>query len=185
MRRPLASLAIAACHPVGPTPPACDRAVTITSQPDVDAIAACTALPALTIRTAATVRVVLPHLGAIAGELRVGPTVAVDELSLPALHTAGAIRISANGTLRGVFLPELVRAQRIDVAGNVELTTLSLPKLAEVGAIVIDDAAELEMLDVTAVPPTADVTVTHAPKLHVIEAPAALVERLTAAQSPR
>lgn len=192
------------CHAAAPAAPSCDREVVIASQDDVTSIASCTRVRALTIKTAAPIRLGGLRLEAVAGDLRIGPTVAMDELSLPALrHVGGAVRVSANGALHGAFLPALEHAGRIEVTGNVELATLSLPKLADTGALVITDCAELEIVDAgSLVIVTGEMVVADAPKLDIVDAPhlarihslridaapklpTDVVDRLTAALSPR
>ena len=197
-------LVLVGCHAVAPAPPSCDRDVMITSQGDVDAIASCTSVRALTVRTGASIQLAGLHVESIGADLRIGPTVAMDELSLPALRSVGGtVRVSANGSLHGVFLPKLERAGRVEVTGNVELATLSLPKLAETGALSISDCAELEVVDAASlVTVGGELIVAGAPKLAVVDAPhlarirllridaapklpSEVVDRLTAALSPR
>ena len=192
------------CHAVAPAPPSCDRDVRIASQDDVAAVASCTSVRALTVKTGARIQLAGLHVESIAGDLRVGPTVSMDELSLPALRSVGGtVRVSANGSLHGVFLPKLERAGRIDVMGNVELATLSLPRLAETGALSITDCEELEVVDATSLVAVGGETVfDRVPKLAVVDAPhlarirslhidaapklpSELVDRLEAALSPR
>jgi len=197
-------LLLVGCHAVAPTPPSCDRDVMITSQDDVAAIASCTAVRAFAVKTGAPVQLASLHLESIAGDLRIGPTVAMDELSLPALRSVGgAVHISANGSLHGVFLPKLEHAARIEVTGDVELATLSFPKLAETGTLSISDCAELEVVDASSLVTVAgELVIATAPKLAVVDAPrlarigslridaapkvpTEVVDRLTAALSPR
>jgi hypothetical protein len=197
-------LLVSCGHPLVPVRPSCDRDVMITSQDEVISIASCTSVRALSIKTAAPIQLGGLHLESIAGDLRVGPTVAMDELSLTALRTVGgAVHVSANGSLHGAFLPALEHAGRIEVIGNVELATLSIPKLAETGALVVSDCAELEVVDAgSLVTVTGEVVVAGAPKLAVVDAPRVarihtlridaspklptdVVDRLTAALSPR
>ncbi|HEV7557954.1 MAG TPA: hypothetical protein VGO00_20950 [Kofleriaceae bacterium] len=195
---------LAGCHAAVPSAPSCDRDVMISSPDDVAAIASCTSVRALSIKTAASIQLGGLRLESIAGDLRVGPTVAMDEMSLPVLRTVGgAVHVSANGSLHGVFLPALEHAGRIEVTGNVELATLSIPKLAETDALVVTDCAELEVIDAgSLVTVTGDVVVAGAPNLDVVDAPhlarihtlridaapklpTDVVDRLTAALSPR
>jgi hypothetical protein len=147
-------LAIAACgSPARPaTPRACPTgAVTLAGQDDVAAVAGCTALASVAIRTGEALDLTpLERLERIAGDLAVGPSVGLGELALRGLReVGGAIKIAGNANLHGVFLPVLVRAGSFDIGGNVALTTVSLPRLESTGALAVIDNAGLELLDVT------------------------------------
>jgi hypothetical protein len=147
--------------------------VVLTRQANVDALARCPALGALTIRTGVALDTrALRALTAIAGDLVIGPTVSMQEVTLSELRSVdGALRVVGNGLLQGVFLSRLERAGRIEIDGNVALTTISLPRLAAVhGALQITDAASLELFDAPALV-TVDgaLVVAHAPRLTVLE----------------
>jgi hypothetical protein len=148
-------------------------AVVIASQADVARLASCATLAGVTIRTGAALDLSqLRALTAITGDLAIGPTVAVQEVTLGALRTVtGSIRVVGNGLLQGVFLPGLERAAAITVDGNVALTTLSLPRLVTVtGALQVTDASSLELVDLPAVTRLGGLTLTGVPKLTLVEA---------------
>jgi hypothetical protein len=122
-----------------------DAKIVIGGQDDVAAAAGCLTIESLAIRTGAPLDLTPLHkLHVILGELRVGPSVALDELRLPELHSAATIAITGNHNLKGVFLPKLTTANAITIANNVELTSIAMPKLANVrGDFTISDHAEL------------------------------------------
>ncbi len=205
--RPLvlaAVIAASACAtaPASPAAPSCpvDRAVVLASQAAIAGLARCTILGGVTIRSGAALDAsVLRALATITGDLVIGPTVGVQDVTLGELRVVeGAIRVVGNGLMQGVFLPRLERAGRIDVDGNVALTTISLPRLAAVrGALRITDNASLELVDLPAlVSIDQELVLAGAPQLTLVEAaqlqratevridaprlPAELVERLRA-----
>lgn len=128
-------------------------AIVIAGQDDVDALAGCTTAHAITIRTGVALDLVpLASLATIIGDLRVGPSVALDELRLPGLRSVGgAIDIASNGDLHGVFLASLERAGQLAIEGNVALTTISLPRLQAVsGSLAVSRSGDLELLELSA-----------------------------------
>lgn len=147
---------LAACGgPQRPAAPSCptDRTVVLAAQDDVAAIAGCTALSALTIRSAAAIDLTpLGQLASIRGDLTVGPTLGLDELKLSELRTVGgAVWVASNNSLRGVFLPRLERAGRISIEANVSLASVSMPQLAAVdGTVSITGNNDLEIVDIGA-----------------------------------
>jgi len=147
---------LAACSgaPRASSAPKCplDRTWLITGQDDIEALAGCTTASAVTIRSGATINLgPLRSLETITGDLMVGPTVGMEELSLLALReVGGSIRVVANGSMRGMFLPRLERAGQISVEGNAGLVTLSLPRLDTVtGSFVIAELGSLELIDLS------------------------------------
>jgi hypothetical protein len=137
----------------GPASPSCptDRGVVLTSQADVERFATCTTAPGVTIRSGGKLNTsALRALATISGDLVIGPTVGVEEVTLGELRVVeGAVHVVGNGLMQGLFLPHLERAGQIEIDGNVAVTTISLPQLAAVtGAIHITDNASLELLDV-------------------------------------
>ena len=134
------------------TPRACPTgAVTLAGQDDVAAVAGCASLASVAIRTGEELDLSpLEGLERIVGDLAVGPSVGLGELSLRGLReVGGTIKIAGNANLHGVFLPVLVRAGGFDIGGNVALTTVSLPRVESTGALSVTDNAGLELLDVT------------------------------------
>lgn len=153
----LAAAALAACAAnaaVAPVPscPA-DRAIVLASQADVARLAGCSTVRGLAVRTGAALDLsALRALTTITGDLAVGPTVAVEDVALPALRTVGgALRVIDNGVLGRLRLPTLARAGQIVIDGNPALTTVGLPRLEVVhGAVRITDNAVLELVDLPA-----------------------------------
>lgn len=155
----LAACALVACGTRPPSPPpaspSCptDRSVVLASQTDVARFATCTTARAVTIRSGGKLDTsALRALATITGDLVIGPTVAVEDVTLGELRViGGTLRVVGNGVLQGLFLPRLERAGQIEIEGNVAATTISLPRLAEVrGSLRVTDNASLELLDVPA-----------------------------------
>ncbi len=170
-------LVLAACPAArSPSMPRCptDRTWMIAGQDDVEALAGCTTASAVTIRSGATITLgPLRALETITGDLIVGPTVGMEELTLLELkEVGGSVKVVSNGSLRGMFLPRLERAGRISVEGNASLTTISLPRLDTVpGSLVITEDASLELVDLSALVTVGkDVVITGNHKLALIEA---------------
>jgi hypothetical protein len=151
-----------------------DRPVLLARRADLARIAPCTALAGVVIRTAAPLQTsALRGLVTITGDLVIGPTVAVDEVTLAGLRAVdGAIRIVGNGLLRGVFLPRLEHAGRIEIDGNAVLTTISMPHLQGVrGALRITDNAQLELVEVSALTAIdGELVIERSPRLALVEA---------------
>jgi hypothetical protein len=174
----LASAAMAACGgaPAPATGARCpsDRAIVLASQADIARIARCTTLAGVTIRSGAALDTAgLAALATITGDLVIGPTVGIDEVTLGGLRgVGGVVRVAGNGLLQGVFLPRLAHAGRIEIDGNAALTTVSLPRLTRVdGAVRVTDNAELELLDVPALTVIDQALVLAAdPKLALVDA---------------
>ncbi len=166
--------------------PSCpsDRNLVLSSQDDVARSVTCSSASGLTIRTGASIDVSsLRALESITGDLTIGPTVGVSEISLLELREiGGSIRVASNGSLRGLFLPRLEKAGRISIEANVSLGTVSMPRLDEVaGSILITNDAELELLDLSSLTTVGkELVILDNPKLVLIEA-----GRLTRAESIR
>jgi len=146
----------------------------IAGQDDVEALAGCTTASAVTIRSGATINLgPLRALETITGDLTVGPTVGMEELSLAELReVGGSIKVVANGSLRGMFLPRLERAGQIGVEGNAGVVTVSMPRLERVaGSLVIADDGSLELIDLSGLVTVGkDLVITRNPVLALIEA---------------
>jgi hypothetical protein len=166
------------CRPpvtVPVSPASCPRdAVVLASPADIARLARCTTLAGVTIRTGAALDVSALHaLTSIAGDLVIGPTVAIDDVALDGLRVVdGAVRVVGNGLLQRVRLPGLARAGRLEINGNPVLSTVSLPRLAEVrGSVQVIDNANLELLDVPALASIGEaLELTGDPSLSMIEA---------------
>ncbi|MEO7096189.1 MAG: hypothetical protein ABI175_23215, partial [Polyangiales bacterium] len=105
-----------------PSTPSCptDRTAVIASQEDVTRLSVCTTLSSVTVKTGASISLAgLRALETITGDLAIGPTVGLDEVSLPELReVGGTVRITSNGSLHGVFLPRLETAGRFEIESN-------------------------------------------------------------------
>jgi len=165
--------ATASSAPVAPAPAACPTdAVVIASQADITRLASCTMLHGLTIRTGAALDLAKLHgLTTLTGDLVIGPTVAVEDVTLGSLRAVdGAIRVVGNGLLQGAFFPKLERTGAITVDGNVALTTLSLPHVTTIrGALRVSDNSSLELIDIPALTTLDDLIIASDPKLTLIE----------------
>jgi hypothetical protein len=173
-------VALAACGATVATPVASscpvDRVVVLASQADLVRFAGCTTARGVTIRSGAALEISKLHaLTTITGDLVIGPTVAISEITFGDLRAVdGAIHVISNGLLQGLYFPELERAGRIEIDGNVAITTVSLPKLAAVrGALRITDNASLELVDIPRLAAIdQELVLTGDPKLALVEAAA-------------
>jgi hypothetical protein len=165
--------------PVAPAVPSCpvdrsaDRPVVLASHADVARLAGCVTVRGLTIRSGAALDVSKLHaLATITGDLVIGPTVAVEEVTLGELRSVdGAIRVTSNGLLQGLYLPRLERAHRIEIEGNAAITTISMPQLQTIGALHITDNASLQLLDLSALTSIdQDLVLASDPSLALLEA---------------
>jgi hypothetical protein len=176
----LALLGAAACGGAAPVPaprcPADGEIAVIASRGDVVRLADCASAGGLIVRSAAALDVSgLRALAVIRGDLVIGPTVAVDQVSLGALReVGGTIRVVGNGLLQRLHLPALERAGRIDIDGNPALAAIALPRLREVGgALRITDNAALEIVDASALAVIArELVIASDPALTLLDAPA-------------
>ena len=144
MRRLLASALVASCAggartPSAPTPAAppirCprDRSPLISDQDDVTRFAGCDSFAALTIRTGAVIDLSPLEVTDVLGDLTIGPSVALDTISIPALRrVGGALVIVSNGSLRTLALPRLEHARRIAIEANSALEVIDLRGLEAV-----------------------------------------------------
>ena len=174
---PISLVVLAGCPGAkAPSTPGCptDRTVQIAAQEDVDKLAACAELSSVTIKTGAALRLTgLRGLEVITGDLAVGPTVGLDEVSLPELReVGGTVRITSNGSLHGVFLPRLEAAGRFEIESNAALTSIALPRLVTArGALVIAQNGSLELVDLSELATVGkDLVIADNPLLTLIEA---------------
>jgi hypothetical protein len=151
------TIAALACGPAPASPAAArcpaDRAVVLASRADVARVAGCTELRGVTVRTGGALDLsTLRALTAISGDLVIGPTVGIEQVTLGGLRRVdGAIRVTGNGLLEGLYLPRLERAGGLAIEGNAAITTISLPRLVAVGgALQITGNASLELVDLSA-----------------------------------
>lgn len=149
-----AALVLAACGGGEPAPrrplAACQGDWIVTSQEDLEEVAACGAVGGdVTIRGAADLDLAaLTPLQEVGGDLVIGPTFDLDVVAVEGLRRVdGALRIVSNGLATGVFLPRLEHAGSVEVAGNVAIAGLSMPALRAVGGdLIIEDNPGLEHL---------------------------------------
>lgn len=178
------AIAVVACGaparpaaPASPTAPSCpaDRTVVLASRADVARVADCATLAGVVIRSGAALDVSGLHaLATIRGDLIIGPTVGIAEVSFRELRVVeGALRVHDNGLLQGLFFPRLERAAAIDVDGNVALTTLSLPRLASVGGpLHVTANPSVEVIDMSVLASIAqELVITGAPELTLVDVP--------------
>lgn len=168
-------VALAACSPRAPAVAPCDdhAAVTIARQADVARIAGCATLASLTIRSGAALDLApLVSVSTITGDLAIGPTVGLDDLTLAGVHTVGGdLRVVGNGLAQGLFLRALERVGQVTIEGNPALTTIALPRLADATTLHITDNPSLELVDLAALTIVDEVVVRGAPRLTVLDAP--------------
>ena len=155
MRLLPSSLVLCACAgaPAKRAEPACnaDANIVLAGQEDVFAAAGCLTINSLTIRTGAALDLAaLGKLHVILGDLRVGPTVGMEALRLPELHSVGALAIAGNHDLHGAAFPKLVSARTVTVEGNPVMTSLSMPALGKVGeTLTIRANGDLEIIELS------------------------------------
>lgn len=173
MRRSLTSLCVALAGCAGakaPSTSTCPPAAEIRAASDVARLAGCARFASLTVRTAALVPLASLRVATVTGALTIGPTVALEELSL-SVREVGTLHLVGNGLLQGVFLRQLERADAIVIDGNPSLTTIALPRLASARSVRVTDNASLELLDLGAIA-RVDALVVSAPRLKLLEADA-------------
>jgi hypothetical protein len=166
---------LAACGgaPAAPRAPACAD-IAIGNQADVARIAGCAALHSLTIRTGAAIDLApLAGLRQVTGDVTIGPTVGMEDITLTGLRRiGGALRVVGNGLAQGIFLRQLERAGPITIDGNPAITTIALPQLTTAAALRVTDNPSLELLDLAALTTLPGALVlTGAPRLSVLDAP--------------
>lgn len=182
MRAAVAAVLIAGCggatsHDPPPSKTCPDTPIEIASQEDVDSYPGCPLAHGLIIHTGADLdlsRSRLQYLHAIDGDLVIGPSVGLHDLTFAGLATVrGTIRVIGNGNLLTLVMPHLTHAGTVSIANDIELRTVSLPALARVDSdLVIDRTPELALVDVTALQTVGgELAISDAPALVAIEAP--------------
>ncbi len=153
-----------------------DRVIVLDSQQAIERYRGCASLGSIEIRSGGPLSLApLRALETIEGDLRAGPTIAFDELSLFELRTVtGAIEVANNTSLRGILLPRLERAGRIAIEANASVTTVSMPRLAQVGgSLLILTNGSLELVDVSSLVTIGkDLVIHDNPRLALVEAEA-------------
>jgi len=155
-----------------PTPCNADAKIVLAGQDDVAAAGGCLTIQSLVIRTGVPLDLTpLTKLHVVLGDLRVGPTVGLEDLRLPELHSAGAITIAGNGDLHRVFFPKLVSVQSVAIESNVALTTILMPALGRVSeALTIRSSGDLGLVELSSLQTVGGaLTVVDNPKLTLLE----------------
>ena len=152
-----------------PQPPPCPTApVVASSQADLDALAGCPTLAGLTIRSAAPLDLApLATLTAVRGDLVIGPTLALERVTLPALaEVGGRLAIVSYGGVRGVVLLALTRVGALELRDSLGLTEVLIPRLATVtAAVLIVRVPALELVDASALTTVGAALTITAPRL--------------------
>ena len=148
----------------------------VATQADVDRLVGCVTLPGLTIRTAAPLALAgLETLARVDGDLALGPSVAIEALSLPRLTAVtGTLTIDSNASLDGIVLPRLARAGAIVVEDNTALAALSLPAVTHIdGDLRVSRSPSLELVGLPALQRVAGrLVIVDARHLGLLDAPA-------------
>jgi hypothetical protein len=147
----------------------------LAAQADIARLAGCASVPGLTIRSGGTLDLSpLRALTTITGDLVIGPTVGVEDVTLGALRdVGGTLHVVGNGVMQGLFFRALTQTGPIEIAGNAVLSTIALPALTAVhGALRVTGNASLELLDLSALASVdQELVVRHAPRLTLLDAP--------------
>ena len=94
----------------------------------------CHQLRTLTVRSGAAVDfAVLAQLTSVTGDLRIGPSLGIAEISLPMLQAVGGtLRVAGNTVASGLYAKRLQRIGRLEITDNATLATLALSALQHV-----------------------------------------------------
>ena len=165
---------LGACHAPPMGPHACPAGpVVLAGQADVAGLRGCPTVASLTIRTGMTLELApLASLVTIRGDLTIGPSIGLEEVSFVGLETVGGtVKVASNTMLHGLFLPKLTHASAVIVVGNVALATLSMPRLAAVdGELTVADASDLELIEASNLSTLGGpLTIRNAPELALVE----------------
>lgn len=167
IRRAALALLACGCRGAVPRPPCPAGDVVIAAQDQVAALAPCTAIHGtLQIRSGAPLDLrPLAGLGAIDGDLRIGPTLGLGDLDgfggLRAI--GGTLRIAANAEATGAWFPVLASVGRLEIAGNPALAGFYAPALARIPALVVRDNGALELVALPADAAIGAVDIAHDP----------------------
>jgi hypothetical protein len=172
----LAMLASGGCGGIPPSPSTAPcREVgdaRVAAAADLAALARCASLRSLTVRSGAALELAgLTALEAVAGDVSIGPTVAVDLVELRELRRiGGTLRIAGNGALSGVFLPRLETVGRIEIEDNPALTTVAMPQLTQVrGLLRLANDADLEAISMNSLRRAGELGLAALPRLGVLQ----------------
>ncbi len=94
----------------------------------------CHEVHSLVVRSGAAVDfTVLASLTTVTGDLRIGPSLGISEISLPALESVGGtMRVAGNTVASGLFCKLLRRVGVLEIVDNATLSTLALSALERV-----------------------------------------------------
>jgi hypothetical protein len=186
VKRAALLLLVAACggaeRPETPRAPTCTGEIVVTSEDALATIAGCRRLDgSLVIRGGASFDLTrLDELEVIAGDLTIGPTFALETITLTGVReVGGAVHVISNAAANGASLPALERAGSLEVAANVDLGRFVAPRLRDLaGDLTITDNPDLELLQLGALARVGGaVSLTANPSLQVIEIPTETVDR--------
>lgn len=184
-------LALIGCHGAHPATAAhgCPETgpAIVQGPEDVVALAGCARLPGLVVRTAAPLELSALRVATIDGDLRIGPTLAIGTISLPALtEVRGTVRVGGNGDLSGLFLPALVHAGAVELADDPSLTSVSAPALASIdGALSLARLPALELIETSSLARVGALDVRGVPALVTWVGPPAAVAGAVTIDAPK
>ena len=182
----LALVLLAACggaeRPETPRAPTCAGEIVITGEDALASLAGCRRLDgSLVIRGGAAFDLTrLDELEVVTGDLTIGPTFALETITVTGLReVGGAVHVISNAAAGGASLPALERAGSLEVAANVDLGRFVAPRLTDVaGDVTIADNPDLELLQLGALARVGGaVSLAANPNLQVIEIPTETVDR--------
>ncbi len=151
----------------------CGGDVVIAGQADVARLTGCRSLHDVVIRSGGALELSRLGVETITGDLRIGPTVGVEDVTLAALREVrGELRVVGNGMMQGLFARQLEHAGAIAIDGNAALTTIALPALRDAAGLRVTDNASLELLDLAGLARVdGALVVTGAARLTLLDAP--------------
>ena len=117
------------------SPAACATAdVIATDTAGLLPYAQCRELQSLAVRSGAPVDfTVLAKLTSVTGDLRIGPSLGITEISLPMLQSVGGtLRVAGNTVASGLYAKQLRHVGMLEIADNATLSTLALSALEHV-----------------------------------------------------
>lgn len=185
-RRRSSLILLVACHASTPRTATCpeQRRAVIGDQSDVARYAACTSVASLTIRSAAKLDLKPLSLESIDGDIMLGPTIEVDEITIPKLRVVrGAIRAASNANLVGIYLPALESAGSITIEANASLKIVQLPQLRSTASLTLSGIA-LEVVNAKSLTAT-KLSISAAPELTLLDVDALAAGTATIDDAPR
>lgn len=94
----------------------------------------CSELHSLAVRSGAAVDfAVLANLTSVTGDVRIGPSLGITEISLPKLQSVGGVlRVTGNTIVSGLYAKLLQHIGMLEITDNATLSTLALSALQRV-----------------------------------------------------